>query len=862
MIHVYDGSLMNSHLLHIIATQHLDVAWLWKRSPDGEDLMRECFEAVVGMLEANPDAGFVFSRSTAWSFHVIQKRWPLLFEKVRHHVETGNIELCGGEWVEPDHFIPGGEALVRQCFYGQMYYLDTFGKHATVCWVPDIFAHSATLPQICARSGMDGYYFHRCRPVGRDGEPLHQFLWEGPDRQRVFVLSGRWVGEPDEEVLAEAAEELERTGLPATHVATGLRSDRRITMSPDWVSRPAELSGSRADIRCQWSSADTVLDDMRRYADQLPVVKGELGFQYTGTYTSHGQLKKAHRYLEVLLTDAEKLAVHAFGTGDHYPADMLREAWRKVCVNQFHDIACGCCYNEAHDEAMVLFSEAESAARRVIQHALETLLATGDDPVPEDATPVAAINTLGWQRQELVIMPCEAAQEVTVWDRNGKQLPAQAVCDEVEGNAVCFLPPAVPALNHETFYLKHDRPVTGQTVLAGDCWLENDCVRVEFDPASGALTSFYDKVQGFEYLESGKPSGNRFVFYEDRTEQPAPPEHGWQPWYIGYTGRVIEAGDADSVAVVETGPVRGTLRTTRTVQLAASRPSARLVQDCSITADSPLVRFDTYGDWQAAEVLLKSEFDLTIRTDQVVAEAPYGVAVRPPNRHESKRAVDADSAREDRAASQEAHPEPDRPMQRWLDFSDGMHGLAFVNDGKHGYDADESQVRLSLMRAPYMRKELDELVGLGPFRFSYAVVPHSGDWRDVDLPRLAAGFNHPLMAALVPRSAPVGEPDPAILKATDSTIHVTALKQAEDGNGMILRLFETHGTGDSISLEFSKPVRLAVECDLLERAVTDRNCAVEDTGSVVLRGRTVSVRSKPFEIKTLRVVHDNGAVAT
>ena len=89
--------------IHIIATQHLDVAWLWTRVPYGEELMRQCLERAVEMVQADPGVGFKFSRSTAWSFWVIEQKYPQLFEKVRKCVANGEIELCGGEWVEPDH---------------------------------------------------------------------------------------------------------------------------------------------------------------------------------------------------------------------------------------------------------------------------------------------------------------------------------------------------------------------------------------------------------------------------------------------------------------------------------------------------------------------------------------------------------------------------------------------------------------------------------------------------------------------------------------------------------------------------------------------------------------------------------------
>ena len=120
--------------IHVIATQHLDVAYLWKRHPDGEALMKRCFERAIEMIEAYPEIRFLFSRSTAWSFYIVERNYPDLFEKISKYVHLDRIELCGGQWVEPDNILPDGETLARQGLYGQTYFESRFGKRASVGW--------------------------------------------------------------------------------------------------------------------------------------------------------------------------------------------------------------------------------------------------------------------------------------------------------------------------------------------------------------------------------------------------------------------------------------------------------------------------------------------------------------------------------------------------------------------------------------------------------------------------------------------------------------------------------------------------------------------------------------------------------
>ena len=297
--------------IHAVASQHLDAAWLWTRVPQGEDLMRQCFERAIEIIEADPPGKFVFSRSTAWSFWIVQQRCPALFEQVKKYVAEGRIELCGGQWVEPDHLIPGGESLVRQMALGQWYYRQTFGRIATVCRDPDVFGHPNTLPQIIGKCGMDGYYFHRCRPNEESGTPINQFAWESPDGSRVLVFAGHWVREPDESGAREMFDEMERLDLPAGFPVCARNSDRRITMTADFLDGVTALDADPDLPSLRWSAAGDVIADMKGYADRLPVIRGELGFQYTETCTSNGPNKRWIRKLETTLMTAEKLARRA-----------------------------------------------------------------------------------------------------------------------------------------------------------------------------------------------------------------------------------------------------------------------------------------------------------------------------------------------------------------------------------------------------------------------------------------------------------------------------------------------------------------------------------------------------------------------
>ncbi len=822
--------MSNEKTIHVIATQHLDVAWLWPRVPDGEDLIRQCFERAVELIEQDSD--FVFSRSTAWSFWIVQHRYPELFQKIKRYVLEGKIELCGGQWVEPDHLMPDGESLIRQFLLGQRYYLEEFGKTASVCWDPDIFGHSNTLPQILRKSGIEGYYFHRCRPRHNNGKPMHQFIWEGLDGTKVFVLSGKWVGKPDEAVLQQLTTELEQAPFPCAHIACGLHSDRRITIKPDWLALP-DLSGSDdPTIRIKWSSSAEVLQDMQRHLSLLPVINGEIGFQYTGTYTSNGFNKRTNRELENLLVNAEKAAFWASFYGFTYPQEQLQRAWRDFCINQFHDIICGCSYRSVHKEDKALYGETKRRVEWIIEQATAYIRHLLFRQLHIEATSndmVAVFDFTSLNRIVPVELPILNDNNYGVVDDQGVPLPSQQVEDGVGRKRLLILHES-HGIDCKYYKFTENEHRTPNSSIAGEYYLENEFVLVEFDEKTAEIKRMFDKKRE-RVVFSNKNRGNRVRFLKEGNLLEHPDTHCWEPWHIMYTGETIDEGTIEVAEIKESGPIRGCIRFVRRVQLDESMPKTEFIQEFILYSYSPLLTVRMYGEWYAKEVMVKSFFEMPFTSDYVTVEAPYGIVERPvqDNDPEERCDRDLDSAMEDEKYREEV-PEPDRYMQKWLDFSNGEQGVLFLNNGKYGYNAKPDQVGLSFMRAPLMRPELNEIIGLGDFDFSFGIIPHNGTWKDIQAPIHAACFNNPPVVGTVQngKKSGVGQQwwdfveqvdlsvDPILCFCSDESVMITAMKKSEDGNGCIVRAVETLGERRNITLSFCKDLSTACECNMLE----------------------------------------------
>ena len=69
------------------------------------------------------------------------------------------------------------------------------------------------------------------------------------------------------------------------------------------------------------------------------------------------------------------------------------------------------------------------------------------------------------------------------------------------------------------------------------------------------------------------------------------------------------------------------------------------------------------------------------------------------------------------------------------------------------------------------------------------------------------------------------------------------MKVAEDGNGIIVRAYETWNSKTKTAFTFCDEIKSVTECNLIE----------DGADEVKFSGKTLETEFKPFEIKTFRV---------
>ncbi len=787
--------------LHAIGHAHIDVAYLWPVSQTRRKNARTSLN-VLRLMERFP--GYRFSHSQPALYKMTQEDYPDVFEGIRERVAEGRWEPMGGMWVEPDTNIPGPEALVRQLLLGRRYFADAFGPGAEtpVLWIPDTFGMSWCLPQLMKLAGLKWMVTNKVNWNQYNQVPTSTTWWEGIDGTRVlahFLTTPREVQHlpfPTNYKSDMSAEEVIGTWENST-------AKERIDELPicfgygDGGGGPTGPLIRRAEVWAQMPGAPQVrfstvrdfFEAIEPKAADLPVWADELYMEgHRGVLTSQAWIKRANRRAEAALHEVEYLAARAFVLGvEDLPWDALTAAWELLCLNQFHDIVTGTSITEVFDDARKDYARL---------HALVADMRNAATGRGEGGWGVVNATPFPITRQ--AVIPPEAAED----------LPVGAATQAVESGTLIEIGPLAP---YSVTPLRADVPkgwATGSRTDAGAAIVENDVLRLEFD-AAGTLTRIFDKRVDREVLKEGE-AGNRLQVFEDRPIS-------WDAWDIDafFEDRGEIIGGLTRMELIETGPLRTSLRIERSYR------SSLLRQDIQLCAGSPRIDFVTEVDWHETHLLLKVAFPVAIFSPVATYEIQWGSIMRPTHRNTSW-----------------DYAKFEVPARRWADLSEADYGVALLNDCKYGYDVHKDVLRLSLIKSATMP---DPVQDQGHHQFTYALLPHPGDWRAGGVIRQAWSLNAPAVAERSFRAALGGKP---LVSCADENVVIETVKVAEDRNGLVIRLFESHRARGSVRIAFSRPPREVRPCTLLE----------EPLGvPLALDGLEVSLTLRPFEIVSLRV---------
>ena len=794
----------------IIATghTHIDVAWLWRVRETRQKMARSMATA-LSLMEEYPDYRFMYNQGLLLDY--LAADYPELFARIRDRQHAGQFEIEGALWLEPDVSITGGEALVRHILHGVRYHKATFGVTPRIVWLPDTFGYSAALPQLMALAGLDMFVTHKLSWNDTNRMPHEVFHWQGIDGTGVpayFLTTQKYEYDginttycPDlvpSHVLGawkrfSQKETLNELLLVYGHGDGGGGPTRAMIENVRRMERGIPgCPRLRHDSMGPFFSR--LAERMRTEPAEFPTWVGELYLEYhRGTLTSVAKNKRNNRLAENVLREIELLAVLARDCSVPWPRERLWDLWQIVLLNQFHDIlpgsSIGAVYDDSDQDYARFFADAEALRRE-----LAAPLASAGKPL--------VLNATSRPRGGLVALP-DGARGIA----DGNEVILGQETAAADGSRTRVVPvAAVPPMGGRHVVLLADPPesptVSGISVSTRH--LENTRLRVDFD-RNGHIVSLVDKLIGRNAIAPGEVA-NVLVAHRDIPID-------FDAWDIdaSFEDKCWLIDDFGGAEVVETGPYRAAIR------LRWRYERSTITQVLSLDTDSALLEVDNFINWHEHQTLLKVAFPLAVRSDATTAEIHFGQVRRPNHRNTSW-----DQARFETS------------MHRWVDMSEPGFGVALLNDCKYGYDANANVVRLTLIKSPiYPWADADQ----GEHRFRYGVLPHAGDLKVVR--DTAEAFNLPLRLLAGGGSSP---PLPlSFLEVVGGTAYVESVKPAEDGDGVIVRLFEGLGTRQSVEIRFSREWSRIARTDLLERPLEWMGDNIDH----------VHVHLAPFEVLTL-----------
>jgi alpha-mannosidase len=816
----------------IVATghAHIDVAWKWTLGQTRRKSGRT-FYNVLRLMEQFPD--YHFTQSQPQLYDYVRQDYPELFEAIKQQVAKGRWEPIGGMWVEADCNVSGAESLARQFLLGRTFFREHFADaESPVLWLPDVFGYSWALPQLIKQAGLDYFMTTKIGWNQYNRLPYDSFWWQGMDGTRVlthFICTpdgGHWVSTYNGQVTPDQVigtwttfqqKELGQELLTSFGYGDGGGGPTR-----EMLENIREMAAFPATPRVRQASADEFFGNLEAQSgDRLPTWNGELYLElHRGTYTTHGRNKRANRKSEFLLHDAEFLAALAalLDADYQYPTTTLRKAWELVCLNQFHDIIPGSSIGPVYVESLEQYADVREKAVAVRDAALSVI----SDKLNGD---LLVVNPTTFAQDDLAFWSAPSAPQLASGQRleraDGTPVPIQSTTDGIWIAAGELPPFSVTPLS----IAGDEGPALDTGLTATPALLENNHVRVELNDA-GDITRLYDKANQREVLPAGAVA-NQFQAFEDRPLE-------WDAWDIDifFNDKMWTSDPATSVRVVEAGPLRATLEIQRRIL------HSDYVQRISLAHNSPRLDFDTTVDWQERSILLKVAFPVDILSPVATYEIQWGNVQRPTHRNTSW-----DWARFETCA------------QKWVDLSEGDYGVSLLNDCKYGHDIRDNVMRLSLLRGTTAP---DPQADRGEHRFVYSLLPHAGPWNETTI-AAAYALNDPLIVTqgqrdmeaennsqLATRNSQfaIRNSQLALISVAQPNIVVETIKQAEDGNGIIVRFYESQRRRGSITLTAGFDLAKAWHTNLLE----ENQAALEPSGN------QVTLFVKPYEIVNLRLV--------
>ncbi|EMK5832672.1 mannosylglycerate hydrolase [Citrobacter sedlakii] len=846
--------------VHITPHMHWDREWYFT-TEESRILLVNNMEEILTRLEQDAEYKYyVLDGQTA----ILEDYFAVVPEnkdRVRRLVQAGKL-IIGPWYTQTDTTLVSGESIVRNLMYGMRDCL-AFGEPMKIGYLPDSFGMSGQLPHIYNGFGITRTLFWRgCSE--RHGTDKTEFLWQSRDGSEVVaqVLPlGYAIGKylPEDEAglrkrldgyfeVLEKASVTKEILLPNGHDQMPLQQNIFAVMD-----KLREIYPQRTFVMSRF---EEVFERTEAHREQLATLKGEfIDGKYMRVHRTIGStrmdIKIAHARIENKIVNLlEPLATLAWTLGFDYHHGLLEKMWKEILKNHAHDSIGCCCSDPVHREIAARFMLAEDMADNLIRFYLRKVV---DNMPHSDADKLVLFNLMPWPREEVIntTLRLRASQfslrddrgnAVPYFIREARELDPGLIDRQIVhyGNYDPFMEydiqihQIVPSMGYRTLYIDANVPghqlaakTTPETLLENAFWqisLNEDGTLRLYDKDSGVC---YDRVLE---LEEGSDDGDEYDYSPAREEwrltsasvQPHCEirHEAWQSQALIRYDLAVPRDLAERALRQRSGRVGVEIAVT------LSHNSRRI--DVGITLDNQ-------ADDHRVRVLIPTPFT----TDQVLADTQFGSVTRP---------VEDDAMTNWREEGWKEAPVPVWNLLNYAALQEGRNGLAVFTEGLREFEVtgeEKKTFAITLLRGVGLLGKEDLLLrpgrpsGIkmpvpdsqlrGTLHCRLSLFSFSGTPFSAGVAQQARAWLTPVQCynkipwdAMKLNKARFTVPERySLLTMPPVGCQISALKKAEDGEALILRLFNpSDSTSSDTTVTFTRTVANCAEVMMSEQVVS------------------------------------------
>ncbi len=830
----------------IISHTHWDREWYLNSKYTNEWLV-PFFDQLISMFEKEEEYQFVLDGQMSMIddyYEELAKLGKPIFvyrNKIKKFVEQGRL-FIGPYYLQPDWQLLSEESLVRNLLIGNKK-AQEYSKRMNVGWLLDNFGQISQTSQIHSEAEIKGLYVWR--GVEMDPHNLQsEFVWESPDGTKlpsVYLLNSyrnvMRLAEYSDIMQERIFDEVDKLKDFMTTKNVLMMNGYDQEMVPDDIQPYIKNGGlDSSEITVVQSNPEKYLKSVIDEKPELITLKGAL---YSGRFISvFPGVMSARMYLKLQNDNAQKaieklaepLTMLEFLHGGDYDSSTLEKAWELLLKNHPHDSICGVSIDDVHSDMENRYRDFHFLIDHQVRKSIINLAKRIDTSKLYDIN-YFAFNSSPYSRKEVV----------TVDDKD------------------TFI--EVPAFG----YVNIDKSIKYNKVVRDKNIISNGLIKVTInDNGTFDLFDFETDTTylGLGQIEDAGDAGDEYNYsYPNNDKLYYSTDCKVEVNFIHESDLKVQVECRYDMELPEKIVENHTSRSNKLLKM-----PVRSVY--TIESESKVISVKTEILNTVRDHIVRVLFPTDIETNISYAGSPFDVVERPIHIDDYDESMIPENVRKVIVGAREAKPNTIFLGRELVDINDGKKGLALLSKGLPEYTIykERNTFALTLFRSvDWVAKEINTRIGdAGPeiytpeaqclrqMTFEYGIYPHANGYENGNVLREADKFNSKIITFVTDKHSGNLDFKKSFISLSDklNNIRVTAIKRSENGQGIILRMYNGGVEATKVIIDSAYKIEKIKRVNFLE----NEKEVIEKTGHQV----ELTVGAKVIETLYLELDVENG----